>query len=168
MKKLYCFLISILLFGESVVQAQKTKTTNQEILFMKVKTDHQIYKGRLYYVSDSSIRFVKKRNYLDLPKRLEIKDIQQISFRRRNAFIRSIFRGLAIGAFLGMLIPAKLHGTGMHVSDKVLLYSGIVGAGAGLIGGAFSAKIIKIDIPINKSQQLFEEKKMKLREFSVY
>ena len=135
---------------------------------MKVVTDDHIYKGMLYYVGDSSIRIISGPKYKDLPTRIMVQDIQQIRFKRKSALIKSIFGGLVTGVLSGVWIPAKLNDLGILVSDKVLLYGIIGGAGIGFIVGALSAPILKITIPINKDQHLFEEKRPRLKELSVY
>lgn len=54
MKKSCCLIISCIIILKGV-EGQRVKTINEKNLFMKVITDDHIYKGRLYYVSDSSI-----------------------------------------------------------------------------------------------------------------
>ncbi|MEO7766539.1 MAG: hypothetical protein ABIS01_03900 [Ferruginibacter sp.] len=130
--------------------------------------DGTIYKGHLYYVGDSSIRVICGKNYNGLPTRIVATAIEQISFKGKNTFFKSISGGIAIGILIGILIPSKLYDFGFHISDKSLVYSMIGGAGLGLVEGVFSSPGVKIVIPINGSQRRFEENKPLLKVYSIY
>ncbi len=135
---------------------------------MKVITDQKIYKGRLYYVNDSSIRYVRGLSAKDLPVRIAVKDIHRIEFRQKHQLIINGLGGMLLGGFFGFFIPYKLEDNGIYISDKTYLYGFLSGAGLGLIVGAASAKSGNIIIPINRSQQQFEQKKSQLKGMSIY
>jgi hypothetical protein len=168
MKKLCCLIISSVIIIKGTVEGQMNKTGSQKYLFMKVITDDRTFKGRLYYVSDSAIRIIRGKNYEDLPATIAVQDIQQISFKRKNALIKSILAGIATGAVLGIGVLGRLQEYGASISDKAILYTSAAAAGAGLIIGALTAPVFKLIIPINRNQQLYEEKKLELKGFSIY
>ncbi len=151
-----------------MAQEQTGKTSGNKNAYMKVITNQKIYKGRLYYVNDSSIRYVKGMSAKDLPINIAVKDIHQIEFKQKHQVIIHSLGGLLVGGFFGLLIPYKMEDNGIYLSDKTYLYSFLSGAGLGLIIGAASAKRGNTIIPINRNQQQFEQKKSQLKGLSIY
>jgi hypothetical protein len=168
MKLLWCLTITIALFLKGMAQEETGKTSGKKNTYMKVITDQKIYKGSLYYVNDSSIRYVRGMSEKDLPISIAAKDIHQIEFRQKHQGIINGLGGMLLGGLFGLFIPYKLEDNGIYMSDKAYLYGFLSGAGIGLIVGAASAKSGNIIIPINRNQQQFEQKKSQLKGMSIY
>ncbi|MCW3092614.1 MAG: hypothetical protein JWP81_3683 [Ferruginibacter sp.] len=93
MVKKWRFLLILFIAANEMLPAQKDEKLYREKLFIRVTTDNGIYKGRLYYVSDSNIRVIAGKRYNDLPVRIEVAGIQKISFKRKNALVKSMIGG---------------------------------------------------------------------------
>ena len=131
-------------------------------LFIKVHAIDKIYKGRLYYVSDSAVWVFTKANK-KLPEVIRSGEIDFISFKRKHGVLKGMLEGAGGGFLLTLLVLARFKAEGD--AEGSILPASFAGAGLGMIVGGITARSVKISITISRKQWLFAKQRERLQKF---
>jgi hypothetical protein len=173
MKKLFGFLTCIQLLCISRLYCQPTKPYGN---LVRIKTDSDTYKGELYETGDSAVSIFKRKQNTIF--QYPVNNINQVIIKSRAPVLTGIIKSTFYGAMLAefLITWAYLYDVSHPPRDftkdyppywKSLVYGLPTGAVIGFAGQTIETVFIRIRIPINKSQYLFEQKKSILKKRSA-
>jgi hypothetical protein len=173
MKKIFGFITCMQLLGMSSLYSQTTMPYGN---LARIKTDSGVYKGELYRTGDSAVSILKRRQHKIFV--YPVTEINQIVIKSKAPVLTEIIKSTFFGAMLAefLITWAYLYDVSHPPRDftkdyppywKSLVYGLPTGAVIGFAGQTIETVFIRIRIPINKSQYLFEQKKSILKKRSA-
>lgn len=175
MKKVHFFVFLIFTLAQYNMHSQEVRKPKRYITKVKTLQKGQKQVGYLAELNETSIMLMEKYTLTPLPE-INVDQIKKVNFRRKGSVLKGAAIGTAVGFLGGMLIfsgdECKNHGGSSIFGQSIGLGCEQMGT---LEGGAFMAQLgaitgaligtCKKRIMINGSQERYEKKKEKMRQF---